>query len=33
LQSRIAAGQEPTYKHDDVWAEIERLEAQGALPA
>ena len=29
--SRIAAGA-PTYSHEEVWAEIEELEAQDALP-
>ncbi len=33
LERRIDAGQEPVYSHDDVWAEIEALEALGALPA
>ena len=33
LEHRIDAGQAPTRDHADVWAEIERLEAQGALPA
>ena len=28
---RIAEGA-PTYSHDEVWAEIERLEAAGELP-
>ena len=29
--ARIAAGA-PTYSHEEVWAEIEELEAQDALP-
>ena len=29
--ARIAAGA-PTYSHEDVWAEIEELEAQDGLP-
>ena len=33
LEARIDAGLEPLYDHDAVWAEIEALEAQGALPA
>jgi hypothetical protein len=33
LERRIDAGLEPLYDHDDIWAEIEALEAQGALPA
>ena len=32
IEARIAAGQERLYSHDEVWAEIEALEAQGALP-
>ena len=32
LERRIDAGLEPLYKHADVWAEIEALEAKGALP-
>ena len=31
IESCIAAGQEPIYDHEDVWAEIEALEAEGAL--
>jgi hypothetical protein len=33
LEARIAAGLEPTYSHQDVWAEIEAAEARGELPA
>jgi hypothetical protein len=33
LEERIAAGRTPTFDHADVWAEIERLEARGELPA
>jgi predicted transcriptional regulator len=33
LVARVDAGLEPLREHDDVWAEIEALEAQGALPA
>jgi len=33
VEARIDAGLEPLYDHDKVWAEIEALEAQGALPA
>lgn len=32
IEARIAAGQERIYSHTEVWAEIEVLEAQGALP-
>ncbi len=32
IRARIDRG-ERTYSHDDIWAEIEALEAQGALPA
>lgn len=32
LVARIDAGLEPLHDHDDVWARIEALEAQGALP-
>ncbi|MFQ5343232.1 MAG: DUF6290 family protein [Anaerolineae bacterium] len=31
IEARIAAGEERTYSHAEVWAEIEALEAQGAL--
>lgn len=33
LEARIDAGQDPVFSHADVWAEIEALEARGALPA
>jgi len=33
LDARIDAGQEPVFSHEDVWAEIELLEARGDLPA
>ncbi len=33
LEARIDAGQEPIFSHEDVWAEIEMLEARGGLPA
>ncbi|PKO21406.1 MAG: hypothetical protein CVU38_14905 [Chloroflexi bacterium HGW-Chloroflexi-1] len=33
LVARIDAGLESLHDHDDVWAGIEALEAQGALPA
>ena len=29
--ARIKAGQ-PTYSHEEVWAELEALEEEGALP-
>ncbi len=32
IERRIASGEETTYGHDEVWAEIDRLEAEGALP-
>jgi len=32
LQARIDAGQDPVFSHEDVWAEIEMLEARGELP-
>jgi|GEM_PF-1254637 len=32
VEARIAAGKEPIYSHQDMWAEVEALEAQGALP-
>lgn len=31
IEARIAAGEERTYSHAEVWAEIEDLEAQGVL--
>ena len=30
LERRIEAGEEPLFTHDEVWAEIARLEAEGA---
>ena len=32
IEERIAAGQERVYSHEEVWAEIESLESQGAVP-
>ena len=32
IEARIASGEERTYSHEEVWAEIDALEAQGALP-
>ena len=32
IEARIAAGKEPIHSHHDVWAEVEALEAQSALP-
>lgn len=29
----LRAGKAPLYEHAEVWAEIDELEAQGALPA
>lgn len=33
LERAIDAGRAPMHEHADVWAEIERLEALGELPA
>lgn len=33
LVLRIDAGSEPLFDHADIWAEIDALEGQGALPA
>ncbi len=33
ISARIARGEEPLYTHDQVWAELDALEAQGELPA
>jgi len=32
IEARIAAGEERVYSHEEVWAEIDRLESEGALP-
>ena len=32
IKARIASGEERTYSHDEVWAEIEELERKGELP-
>jgi predicted DNA-binding protein len=32
IEARIASGQERTYSHEEVWAEIEALESEGVLP-
>lgn len=32
IEACIARGEERTYSHEEVWAEIDALEAQGALP-
>ncbi len=32
IEARIARGEERTYSHEEIWAEIDALEAQGALP-
>jgi len=32
IEARLASGQEPIYSHEEVWAEIDRLESDGALP-
>jgi len=33
IEGRIERGEERTYSHEEVWAELEELERQGALPA
>jgi hypothetical protein len=32
IEARLAAREERVYSHEEVWAEIEELEARGALP-
>jgi hypothetical protein len=32
IEARIAAGKEPVYSHEEVWAEIDKLESKGELP-
>ena len=32
-RARIDSGEERTYSHEEIWAEIEALEAKGELPA
>jgi hypothetical protein len=32
IEVRITSGQERLFTHEEVWAEIEALESQGALP-
>ena len=32
IKARVDAGEEPTYSHEEVWAEIGELETQSALP-
>jgi predicted DNA-binding protein len=32
IEKRIAEGRERVYSHEEVWAELEALEAKGALP-
>ena len=32
MERRIASDEETTYSHDEVWAEIDRLETEGGLP-
>jgi predicted DNA-binding protein len=32
IEARIASGEERLYSHQEVWDEIDALEAQGALP-
>jgi hypothetical protein len=33
IEARLEAGAEPLYSHEEVWAELEALEARGELPA
>jgi predicted DNA-binding protein len=33
IRARIDSGETRTYSHQDIWSEIEDLEARGALPA
>ena len=33
VRARIDSGEERTYSHEEIWAEIEALEAKGELPA
>lgn len=33
IEARIERGESRTYSHEEVWAELDELEAQGALPA
>ncbi len=33
IEARIASGEERVFTHDEVWAELDALEARGALPA
>ena len=33
IEAQIARGEEPLYSHEEVWAEIDELEAKGELPA
>ncbi len=32
ILARVKSGEEPTYSHEEVWAEIEELEHSGELP-
>ncbi len=32
IEKRIAEGRARVYSHEEVWAELETLESQGALP-
>jgi predicted DNA-binding protein len=32
IEKRIAEGQERVYSHEEVWAELDKLESQAALP-
>ena len=32
IKARIATGQERLHAHEEVWAEVDTLEARGALP-
>ena len=31
IEARLAAGLEGTHAHEDVWAQLDRLESEGAL--
>ena len=32
IEKRIAEGRERVYSHEEVWAEVDKLESQAALP-
>ena len=33
VRAQIDSGEERTYSHEEIWAEIQALEAKGELPA